>query len=529
MCYPEGMKAKDEGGASGWAPLAVIEIGSTGIRMLVASIDRSGEVRVLDRAGKQSRIGRDVFTLGHVGREAVRESIAVLLSFRELLKGYGIGPADVRVIGTSALREASNRDTYVDRISLQTGFKVRVVEDIEENNLMYLAVQHVLQDKPELLENANAMIIEVGGGTTKLMLLNKGRMVAAHSLNIGTLRIDEQLRGSGASRDQLREYLQSTIKATCDNLRGDLPLESVRNFIVLGSDARFAANRLTDRMTSRNQGGYAVVDRQAFSEFAEKIAHLTPEECVATYHIPWIEAEGLVSGLTIERMFLEHTRAESVIIPDVSIRDGLLFSESLGPDTRVEEELRRQVMASAASLGRRYKFDEEHAKNVVGLSLAIFDALHGEYGMDKHERLLLEASAMLHDIGTFVRASGHHKHGEYIVQNSVVFGLNRADLTVVANVVRYHRKNPPASSHLNFIALPREDRMLVMKLAAILRVADSLDRSHSGRVHDLSFERSGERFVMRGADRVDLTLERMSLVEKGDMFEDVFGLAPVIT
>ncbi len=496
--------------------------------MLIASVDRSGALRVLDRAGKQSRIGRDVFTHGHVSREGVRESLAVLLAFRELLKGYGIGPAEVRVIGTSALREASNRDTYVDRVSLQTGFKVRVVEDIEENNLMYLAVQHVLKDRPELLQDANAMIIEVGGGTTKLMLLNNGRMAAAHALNIGTLRIDEQLRGSGAAREQLREYLHSSIKATCDNLGGDLPLTSVRNFIVLGSDARFAANRLTDRLSSRDPGGYAVVGRKAFIEFTDKIAHLTPEECVATYHIPWIEAEGLVSGLSIERMFLEHTRADSVVIPDVSIRDGLLFSEWLGPDTVAEEELRRQVLASAASLGRRYKFDEAHARNVTALALAIFDALHGEYGLDRHERLLLEASAMLHDIGTFIRASGHHKHGEYIVQNSVVFGLNRSDLTVVANVVRYHRRNPPAPSHLNFIALPREDRMLVMKLAAILRVADSLDRSHSGRVHDLSFERSGERFVMRGADRVDLTLERMSLAEKGDMFEDVFGLAPVI-
>lgn len=118
--------------------VAVIEIGSTGIRLVVAGVEEGGGYKVLDRAGKQSRIGRDVFATGMVSREAMRESVAVLLSFRELLRGYGIAPKDARVIATSALREAQNRDTFVDRVALQTGFNVAIVEDIEENHLMYL-------------------------------------------------------------------------------------------------------------------------------------------------------------------------------------------------------------------------------------------------------------------------------------------------------------------------------------------------------------------------------------------------------
>ncbi len=163
-------------------PVAAIEIGSTGIRLLVASIEAAGSIKVLDRAGKPSRIGRDVFTQGNIGRDAIRESIAVLASFRELLHGYGIEPDAAKVIGTSALREASNRDTFVDRVALQTGFKIRVVEDIEENHLMYLAVQQALQDERRLLSRTNSMILEVGGGTTEIMLLRRGKMVSSHSL-----------------------------------------------------------------------------------------------------------------------------------------------------------------------------------------------------------------------------------------------------------------------------------------------------------------------------------------------------------
>jgi exopolyphosphatase / guanosine-5'-triphosphate,3'-diphosphate pyrophosphatase len=190
--------------------------------------------------------------------------------------------------------------------------------------------------------------------------------------------------------------------------------------------------------------------------------------------------------------------------------------------------MRAQGIASAASLGRKFHYDEAHARHVADLGLAIFDSLVREHGLGGHERLLLEVASLVHDIGTFIKTSGHHKHGEYIVANSEIFGLSRVDLTIIANVVRYHRKAPPSSTHVNFIALPREDRIVVMKLAAIARVADALDRGHDQRVRDASFERREERFVIRATGATDLSLERLSLAEKGDMFEDVFGLEPIL-
>jgi exopolyphosphatase/guanosine-5'-triphosphate,3'-diphosphate pyrophosphatase len=510
--------------------VAVIEIGSTGIRLVVAEVDGSGGFKVLDRAGKQSRIGRDVFTSGMVSREAVRECMAVLASFRELIRGYGLSPKDVRVIATSALREAQNRDTFVDRVALQTGFKVTIIEDIEENHLMYLGVQHALQDERKILSRSNALILEVGGGSTEIMLLRRGRMAGAHSLRIGTVRMDEQVRGAGVSRAYLRQFLEDNVRTACDHLDAELPLESVRTFIVIGSDARLAASRLSPAGSVAEGGeAYSIVDRAAFIAFADEVAGLSPEDRVARLRVPWSEAEGIGSSLSIERLFLERTGAETVVVPNVSIREGLLLSTSLGHDAGIEAEMRAQVIASAASLGRKFHYDESHSRHVADLSLAIFDALLREHGLGSRERLLLEIGGLLHDVGTFIRTSGHHKHGEYIVANSEIFGLNRGDLTIVANVVRYHRKSPPASTHVNFIALPREDRIIVMKLAAILRVADALDRGHDQRLRDAVCERREERFVIRAIGGADLSLERLSLAEKGDMFEDVFGLEPVLS
>lgn len=521
-------------------PVAVIEIGSTGIRFVVAQVDGSGGFAILDRAGKPSRIGRDVFTNGYVSREAVRESVAVLLGYKELLKGYGIAPGEAMVIATSALREAANRDTYVDRIALQTGFRVSVVEDIEENHLMYLAVQHALQDERRVLSRSNAMILEVGGGSTEIMLLRRGRMAASHSLRIGTVRVDELVRGAGTAPAYLRQFLEDNVRTACDLLEEELPLESVKTFIVIGSDARLAAARLASERFEE----YSVLGREAFVGFADEVSALSPEDCVAKLRVPWSEAEGVGPGLQIERLFLERTGAESVVVPNVSIREGLLLTVARGPDTEHEAEMRRQVAASAASLGRKFHYDEAHSSHVAALCLSLFDALRPEHGLGERERLLLESAAILHDIGTIVRTSGHHKHSEYIIQNSEIFGLTHGELTIVANVARYHRKAPPSTTHVNFIALPREDRIVVMKLAAILRVADALDRGHDQRLKEVEFERREDRLVIKaagaaraGAARAeagpgsagDFSLERLSLAEKGDLFEDVFGLEPILS
>ena len=252
--------------------VAVIEIGSTGIRLVVAEVDGSGGFKVLDRAGKQSRIGRDVFTSGMVSREGARECMAVLAAFRELIRGYGLSPKDARVIATSALREAQNRDTFVDRVALQTGFKVTIVEDIEENHLMYLGVQHALQDERKLLSRSNALILEVGGGSTEIMLLRRGKMAGAHSLRIGTVRIDEQVRGAGVSHAYLRQFLEDNVRTACDHLDAELPLESVKTFIVIGSDARLAASRLSPAGSVAEGGeAYTIVDRAAFIAFADEV------------------------------------------------------------------------------------------------------------------------------------------------------------------------------------------------------------------------------------------------------------------
>jgi exopolyphosphatase/guanosine-5'-triphosphate,3'-diphosphate pyrophosphatase len=213
----------------------------------------------------------------------------------------------------------------------------------------------------------------------------------------------------------------------------------------------------------------------------------------------------------------------------VSIREGLLIDLARGVDPEMQEEFYSQIIASAVNLGRKYRFDEAHNLHVAILCNILFDALAREHGMNRRERVMLEVAATLHDIGMFIRGSGHQKHGQYIVANSEIFGLHREEIDIIANVIRYHRSDPPSQADIDYIALQREERILVLKMASILRLADALDRGHSQRILNIRVERRNEAIVLHTGGDSDVSSERMGLEETGDMFQDIFGYKVILT
>jgi exopolyphosphatase/guanosine-5'-triphosphate,3'-diphosphate pyrophosphatase len=504
---------------------AVLEIGSTGIRLVIAEIEPGGKWRPLDQAGKPVALGRDVFTSGQVSRESMMECLLVLRNYRELLGSWGIADEDVHVIATSALRAARNRDMFVDRVRQETGFRLTIVEGIEENRLMYLAVRFALKNDLPRFWRANSMIVAIGGGSTEIMLLRRGKMVAAHSLRLGTILIDRQSRrafGSDRSHDR---YLSDNVRNTAEFLNDEMELAHIRTVVMAGSDARYLASRIGVELNEQCR----VIDRDAYIQFVEKIRGYSAEECVQKLNIPYADAEGFVPGNLVYKLFLERTTAAKVVVPYVSIREGLLIDLALGVDPELQEEFFSQIIASAVNLGRKYHYDESHNRHVADLCLALFDALAREHGMNRRERMMLEVAAILHDIGMFIRGSGHQKHGQYIVANSEIFGLHRDELDIIANVIRYHRGDPPSDTDIDYIALQREERILVLKMTSILRVADSLDRGHTRRIRNITVERRSEAVVLHSDGNYDLSYERMGLEEKADLFQDVFGYKVILT
>jgi exopolyphosphatase/guanosine-5'-triphosphate,3'-diphosphate pyrophosphatase len=507
-------------------PCAVIDIGSSALRIVLADIRGPAQWTELDHASQPVSLGRDVFVTGTISRETMIQCLHVLEGFRELMATYRIAPDRVKVIATSALREAKNRDIFIDRVAVRTGFQINIVEGIEANHLTYLAVRHALRDARPRFSQTNSIIMEVGGGSTEIMLLQRGRMVAAHQLHIGTVRMDQQIRTTFGPGYDLVSFLDENLRTTCKVLDGELPLARIHHFIAVGGDARVAASLIT----GREFGQYLVVEREAFEQFLTRLEELPIDDIVEEYHMPYDEAEQLLPALMVYRRFLSATTATHLIVPNVSIRDGVLITLSAGVEEHIHQDYYTQVTASALSLGRKYHLDENHARHVAKLAISLFNQLKADHGLTKHHRLLLEVAALLHDVGSYVNPSGHHKHGQYIVANSDLFGLRPDEIEIIANVVRYHRKSVPGvgPSHESYMALTRDDRIVVSKLAALLRIADGLDRGHNQRIAGFTLERHDDELLIHAQHDGEIEIERFSVIAKGDLFQDIFGLKPIL-
>jgi exopolyphosphatase/guanosine-5'-triphosphate,3'-diphosphate pyrophosphatase len=266
------------------------------------------------------------------------------------------------------------------------------------------------------------------------------------------------------------------------------------------------------------------VPAKKFQSFVEEVADMDVGEIVDTYGLPYADAETLAPALSVHASMLAATDAKRVTIPLVSLRNGLLLEVSAMAAGQRQSDFSKQVIASARALGRKYHYDEPHAQHVAKLGLKLFDQLKDEHTLGRRERLLLEVAAILHDIGVFIGNSAHHKHSSYLVRESDLFGLRKTEKELLAEVVRYHRKAIPKPTHLDYMSLPRQERVVVSKLAAILRIADALDRAHQQRVNEFSIEKDRDQLLIRVSGVEDLSIERSGLRDKGDLFEDIFGV-----
>jgi exopolyphosphatase/guanosine-5'-triphosphate,3'-diphosphate pyrophosphatase len=436
--------------------------------------------------------------------------------FRRIMDSYGV--VRYRAVATSAVREAQNRETFLDRIRLRTGIDVEVIDGSEENRLTYLAVRETLKGH-DLLRSAEAVLVEVGGGSADISFLRKGEPVHSGTYSLGSIRMKQNLASWHGSHEQRNRLLRRHVQNVVGDIRREIPLREARHFIALGGDVRFAAGRLVEA----DGDAPLAVSREAFLAVCDELAALDSEQLVERYRLPLAEAETLGPALIAYRELLFETAAESVTVPQASLRLGLLLDIAKSEEGMGIESFRKQVLASAEALGERYRYDQAHAKSVAHLATRLFDELRAEHGLGDRDRLLLEVAALLHDVGTFVNQRGHHKHAQYLLSVSEVFGLSQDDMAIVANVARYHRRGLPQKSHLGYMALDSDARVVVNKLAALMRLANSLDADHLQKVRDLKVQIEENVMSLEVEGAGDLTMERLAALSRGDLFTEVFG------
>jgi exopolyphosphatase/guanosine-5'-triphosphate,3'-diphosphate pyrophosphatase len=500
------------------SPLAVIDIGATSIRMLIAQPGESGAMRRIETLTQAVETGRDTFTGGRISSATTERCVAALRTFKRMLDEYGVADTAIKAVATSAVREAANRDEFLDRLYVATGLDVETISDGDVNRYTYLSVKPAMENEPAF-NKADTMVVEVGGGSTRVLALKGGNVAVAQSYRLGALRLREIVEGARAPAARMPDLLAGPIGTSVKQMRQNAGFKGKPVLLLLGGDARFAASLLVEDRSARQASRVRV---SALAKLTDGLLRMSADEIVRRHRISYPDAETLGPALLTYVRLAESYELPSVFVTDASLRDGIL-AEMAGHAWT--EELTRQVERSAIELGNRYAFDESHAREVARCSRVIFRALQNEHRLTPRHELVLTVAALLHEIGLFVSDRSHHKHSMYLIRNSDVFGLGERETEIAAVVARYHRKATPQATHPEFAAMDRETRIAVAKLAAILRVADALDRRHgSAEGRSVSAAVEPGRLVITMGGIPDTIVEELGLQLKGDLFTRMYGM-----
>ncbi len=503
--------------------MAVIELGSTSIRMMIAQPRRNGKTKVLDSLQQAVSLGRDTFTTGTIGRSTTEACVNAVRSFCRVMREYGITHAEqIRAIASSAVREASNRNAFIDRILVATGIHVDVIEEAEVNRLTYRAVRPVLGRQP-FFRRADTLVIEVGGGSTEALMFHCGKVTSSHMYTLGSLRLAKTLEEYAVSRQRGWDIMRETIDQTIDQIRtGIMPVASLL-MLALGAEARFAVSVLRPEWDRRS---LVPVTTAELENLTEQIAGMSTDDLVRRYHLSYEDTETLRPALLIYTRLARALRLRRVFVAEVNLRSGLLAEMGTGGNWTAE--FKKQIINSANDIAHRCQADPVHARHVCAYALDLFSFIRKRHDLNTRDEMILTVAAMLHETGRFINARAHHKHSCYLIQNSDVFGLGSTEIQMAGLVARYHRRTTPKPTHTPYMQLAREHRLTVSKLAAILRVANALDCLKDRRKIPLKFKESDGTLAVITDAFINLPLIQRRVNDRADLFEQIYGMRVVV-
>jgi len=481
--------------------LGAIDVGTNSVKLELARPLPNGSFETLHDERDPVRPGEGVFKTGWIDKDVAERLLSTLRRYGALCRRFH---ARVRAVATSAVREAKNREEIIRRARAEAGLNLEVVSGREEARLICLGVLH---GRPA---HSRALCVDIGGGSTEVASAIGPRPINLWSISLGAVRLTELFDSSGkVSARQLarmREYTGEVVGHRLPKRPGRFPKHALGSSGTIKAVISFAAPE-----------GTAHVAAEHVTRAIPHLVEMGPEGRRKRFEPR--RADIIVAGAVILEAVASHLELESITAVDAGLRDGILV------DLMQRHETSESWTTEAAeALGRRFQYDEAHGRQAARISLALFDALRSKLALPTSARTLLEVAALLHDVGNAVSYAKHHRHSYYVINNADIPGLTDREREIVACVARFHRRrNLPDAGHPDMANLTRAEAQLVRKLAALLRVADSLDRSHNQPVRDARVTSRGENALLHLDVRGHVDLELWDFEREAKVFRDVFG------
>jgi exopolyphosphatase/guanosine-5'-triphosphate,3'-diphosphate pyrophosphatase len=496
--------------------LAAIDIGTNSMRLIIAEPLRDGSYRILDEEKETTRLGHNLNKTRRLDPDAVNASLDALRRMKQIAEGFQA--REIRVIATCAVREAKDGADFCRRAKEEVGLDVETISGEQEARLAFYSVARNFP-----LAGKNVAIADIGGGSTEIILASGNMIEAIFTTPLGAVRLtDEYL----SDDEHSLEDFEKMIAAIDRKLRRATRKRFFQPHILIGSGGTFTT--LADMvMAAKGQTGLPIRGYEVtHAEVRHLLDRLRKMPSKARRNVPGLSsdrADIIVAGLAIIDRLMRRFKINRLQVHNRGIRDGLLLTmidSTLGQTSTDPHDQQAAIERFAGGCG----VDMRHGAQVARLAGSMFAQLKEPFQLRADDRQLLEAAAQLQDVGYLIDYDQHHKHSYHLILNSSLAGFRPQELELIANIARYHRGGKPKPKHANYERLSIEDRERVRRLAAILRVAGGLDRSHSQQIRDVEINVTPREIEMKViADElpeVDLWGAR----RRCDFFEWVFEM-----
>ena len=505
--------------------LAAIDIGSNSIKLAVADAADSESFAVLTREKEVIRLGHETLRKGRLSRAAIERAIGCIQRFKTIADTHRV--EQIVTVATASVREADNAAQFIKEVGQQTGLRVEILSGIEEARLIGLAASHGCA-----LKAATNINIDIGGGSTELSLFRNGSSLSLFSLKLGAVGLTERYLHSDPPRQKELASLKAEVHAAFDRPRRELhgaqwqqASGTSGTILSIGATLRKLSSSDEDKKSQAVQPTETDIPLSQLAALNAKLATLDAAGRRTLAGLTSQRSEIIIAGSHILEEAMRALGINVIRTCEWALREGVIIDslrewedESRPPGPEFADQKLRGVHA----VGKRFGYEETHARQVAKLAEKIFDSLAPAENLSRHHRTLMLAGALLHDIGYHIAHESHQKHALYLITNSELTGFSEAERAVIANVARYHRGSLPRKRHAEYDALNAADREIVCKLGGIVRLADALDRSHDSRVRDLQCYGKADSLHVELLSEANCDSELLEVERKRELFEQAF-------
>ena len=498
---------------------AAINVGSYEQTLKIYTITKNNGIREVDWIRNRLDLG-GTFATGKLSHEVMDELCAVLRNFVSIMEGYRVD--DYRACATSAIRETKNTAIVLDQIMQRTGVKLDVLSNSEQRFLDYKSIAS--RGGFEKIIEKGTLVLDIGGGSIQISLFDKDKLSATQNMRLGVLRLQEKMSRLNVRPSENGPLLEELLEAQLSVFRKMYLKDRVIENIIVVDD--YISALILGKLGKVAGSGY--LDRDSMASYMNYLHDHTDMEIVRYFDTPEENVALLRISSAIVRQVALMTDAKMIWAPGVSLCDGMVYEYAEEHKLLAQvHDFEQDIVTCARGISKRYMGSKRRAETLEQIALTIFDSMKRVHGMGRRERLLLRIATLLHDCGKYISMVNLGECSYAIIMATEIIGLSHREREIVANIVRYNHLEFDYSME-NSEGIDREEYLTIVKLTAILQIANALDRSHKQKCRDIKAVRKDDKLILTINTNEDITLERGLFDSRAEFFREVYSIEPVI-